>query len=407
MTGIVGQDPFSRSGTLGAFLSKGIDDNADANAITIASDESVTLSGDFIPSETLSNRNMVVNGGMQIWQRSDDITASDGSNEGYNSIDRWYFNFNSSCPGTLDIDRFADAPNGFSYSMRLKCNATGTPASSSTDYVLASTTLEAQDLQRLCYGTADAKVTTLSWYMKSVNFTTPIGIYLETFDGTKEYYHVNATPTTSWARYSVTIPKSTSATITNDNGAGLLIGFVLSGSTDGSLAEANDSSAWSTTQKIFRSNQTNFFSNTSNELYIAGLQFELGSNATPFEHKSYGDELRRCQRYYFKITNETGGENTFGVGVMDGTTACQWYTNFPVTMRIAPTAIETSGTAGDYSLRATHTVTCNGVPAHYHCTKQSAAGSAGIASGTYFTSRGGGILRAVDNDAYLAWSAEL
>ena len=220
MTGIVGQDPFSRSGTLGAFLSKGIDDNADANAITIASDESVTLSGDFIPSETLSNRNMVVNGGMQIWQRSDDITASDGSNEGYNSIDRWYFNFNSSCPGTLDIDRFADAPNGFSYSMRLKCNATGTPASSSTDYVLASTTLEAQDLQRLCYGTADAKVTTLSWYMKSVNFTTPIGIYLETFDGTKEYYHVNATPTTSWARYSVTIPKSTSATITNaSNGA--------------------------------------------------------------------------------------------------------------------------------------------------------------------------------------------
>ena len=340
MTGIVGQDPFSRSGTLGAFLSKGIDDNADANAITIASDESVTLSGDFIPSETLSNRNMVVNGGMQIWQRSDDITASDGSYEGYNSIDRWYFNFNSSCPGTLDIDKSTDTPSGFGSSMKLKCNATGTPAGSTTDFVLASTTLEAQDLQRLCYGTADAKVTTLSWYMKSVNFTTPIGIYLETFDGTKEYYHVNATPTTSWARYSVTIPKSTSATITNDNGAGLLIGFVLSGS-DGSVAEANDSSAWSTTQKVYRSNQTNFFASTSNELYITGLQFELGENATPYEHRSYGEELARCQRYYYKF--DTGGQH-FPLTNYWTSAVRRGHFEFPVVMRAAPIFSYVSGT---------------------------------------------------------------
>ena len=76
-------------------------------------------------------------------------------------------------------------------------------------------------------------------------------------------------------------------------------------------------------------------------------------------------------------------------------------------MRIAPTAIETSGTAADYSLRTTHTVTCSGVPAHYHCSKQSAAGSAGVSSGTHFITKGAAVLRAVDNDAYLAWSTEL
>ncbi len=282
--------------------------------------------------------NMIINGGMEVWQRSTDITASDGSNEGYNSIDRWYFNFNSSCPGTLDIDKSTDAPSGFGSSMRLKCNATGTPAGSSTDFVMASISLEAQDLQRLCYGSADAKVTTLSWYMKSVNFTTPISVSIETFDGTREFYHVNVSPTTSWARYSITIPKSTSATISNDTGAGLLIGFVLSGSTDGSLAEANDSSAWSTTQKTFRTNQTNFFASTSNELYITGLQFELGSSATPFEHRTYADELRRCQRYYEKSASD-GGSIAYATGTMSKSTQGTVFTNafFNEPKRATPT----------------------------------------------------------------------
>ena len=285
------------------------------------------------------SRNMVVNGGMEVWQRSTDITASDGSNEGYNSIDRWYFNFNSSCPGTLDIDKSTDAPSGFGSSMKLKCNATGTPAGSSTDFVMASTTLEAQDLQRLCYGSADAKVTTLSWYMKSVNFTTPISVSIETFDGTREFYHVNVSPTTSWARYSITIPKSTSATISNDNGAGLLIGFVLSGSTDGSLAEANDSSAWSTTQKTYRTNQTNFFASTSNELYITGLQFELGSNATPYEHRSYADELHNCQRYYLQF--DGGGQHIPYVNMWASSSNQRGQMMFPCQMRANPTWSDT------------------------------------------------------------------
>ena len=319
----------------------------DGTTILTTSDSGATITGELVPSTAYSHRNMIINGEMQVWQRSTDITASDGSNEGYNSIDRWYFNFNSSCPGTLDIDKSTDTPSGFGSSMKLKCNATGTPAGSSTDYVIAHTTLEAQDLQRLCYGTADAKVTTLSWYMKSVNFTTPIGIYLETFDGTKEYYHVNATPTTSWARYSVTIPKSTSATITNDNGAGLLIGFVLSGS-DGSVAEANDSSAWSTTQKVYRSNQTNFFASTSNELYITGLQFELGENATPYEHRSYGEELRRCERYYEKIYDgsecSSGVEMRIGSGFFWKQDQLQVIAPFRTRKRAVPTFEEVEGT---------------------------------------------------------------
>jgi len=334
-----------------------------AGNLTVAGNTTVTgnttITGDLVPSTPFSHRNVIINGGMQIWQRSTDITASDGSNEGYNSIDRWYFNFNSSCPGTLDIDKSTDTPSGFGSSMKLKCNATGTPAGSSTDFVLASTTLEAEDLQRLCYGTADAKVTTLSWYMKSVNFTTPISVSIETFDGTREYYHVNATPTTSWARYSVTIPKSTSATITNDNGAGLLIGFVLSGS-DGSVAEANDSSAWSTTQKVYRSNQTNFFASTSNELYITGLQFELGSNATPFEHRTNNDELIKCQRYYQRIGD--GWRACLGSGTT-GAWGCQL--PVPVPLRGVPTMTATAnwyhGSHNTYTNTAKETLTLSGI----------------------------------------------
>ena len=259
-----------------------------------------TMTGDLVPATPMSHRNMIINGGMQVWQRATDITASDQSNEGYNSVDRWYYNFNSACPGTLDIDRSTDTPDGFGYSMKLKCNATGTPVSSTSDFVTANMRVEAQDLQHLNYGSSSAKTTTLSWYMKSVNYTDPLTFSIQKPDGTAAYYLKSFTPTTSWARYSMTIPANTNAghTIANDNGVGFVIQITLSGSDGGSFERTGASSTWDTTYKEYINDIGNFFASTSNELYITGVQLELGSNATPFEHRSYGEELEKCKRYY-------------------------------------------------------------------------------------------------------------
>ena len=402
MTGIVGQDPFSRSGTLGAFLSKGIDDNADANAITIASDESVTISGDLVPSSQFSNRNVIYNGGMQIYQRG---AGSPGTSNGGFALDRWRYSTWGS-PGVVDVTQDSDVPSGQGFSSSLKMDVTTADTADAADSNGISMKFEGRDLQRFAKGVSGAKASTVSFWVKSPKTGVHI-VWLYDNDNNRQIsksYTVSSANT--WENHSVTFPGDTTGAWGNDVNESAQLTFVTMAGNDASSGTL--ATSWESYTPANRAvGQVNCMDHVDNNFYLTGVQWEVGENATPFEHQSYGDELRRCQRYYFKITNETGGENTFGVGVMDGTTACQWYTNFPVTMRIAPTAIETSGTAGDYSLRATHTVTCNGVPAHYHCTKQSAAGSAGIASGTYFTSRGGGILRAVDNDAYLAWSAEL
>ena len=295
-----------------------------------------TMTGDLIPATPLSNRNMIINGAMQIWQRKTSLTASDGSNEGYNSVDRWYFNFNSSHTGSIDVDKSGDTPDDFNgNSVQLKCASTGSPASGSTDLIEFQTKLEAQNLQHLSYGSSNAKTMTLSWYMKATAFTSPIAIQLLTVDGTVEYFTVNRTPTTSWARYSVTIPGSTSATISNDNGHGFTLSFILSGAQNNPFVQTADSTSWSTTVKTCQDDQGNFVSSTSNYLWITGVQLELGSSATPFEHRSYGDELARCQRYYF-LQVEGSGRNMGGLGWYYSSIEVQWVCSFPVTLRTSP-----------------------------------------------------------------------
>ena len=311
------------------------------NTITEATSGSgITFAKDVIPTTPLSHRNLIINGAFNIWQRSTDITASDGSNEGYNSVDRWYFNFNSACPGTLDIDRSTDTPDDFGYSMKLKCNATGTPVGSSADFVTANMRIEAQDLQHLSYGSSGAKVTTLSWYMKSVNYTDPITVSIQKPDGTAAYYLKSFTPTTSWARYTMTIPANTTSghTIANDNGVGFVVQIALSGSDGGSFEQTGASSSWGTTYKEYINDIGNFFASTSNELYITGMQLELGSVATPFEHRSYGEELRRCERYFQRPEFRQGFFG--GSGQIRGNTGtCFISYAFPVRMRATPGTI--------------------------------------------------------------------
>ena len=185
--------------------------------------------------------------------------------------------------------------------------------------------------------------------MKTTTYTGPISVNLFTDDGTAEYYSVSVTPTTSWARYTLTIPGSTTATINDDNGRGMFLQFVLAGNTSSSIAAATDSTAWSTTRSDFRNDVGNILSSTDNVFYLTGVQLEVGERATSFEHRSYGDELAKCQRYFqtsFTDNPGTGNTSNDGIVLAGGSTTGNSTTFLgPAHVQLAP------------NMRATPTVT--------------------------------------------------
>jgi hypothetical protein len=312
--------------------------STDDGGIAIDNSGHVQVDGVQLPTGgALSNRNLIINGAMNIAQRNTgSVTVSNSSNEGYSTVDRWFLNFNDAIGGAVSFTQSSDSPAGFANSAKITCSTTDT-SFSANQYVALNQRIEAQNLQMLSYGSSDAVSMTLSWYMKTTTYTGPISVVLFTDDGTAEYFAVSVTPTTSWARYSVTIPGSTTASINNDNGRGMYVQFVLAGNTSSSIASSSDSTAWSTTRADFRDDVGNILSSTSNVFFLTGVQLEVGEKETPFEHRSIGDELAKCHRYYQRYTSTTNEGFTIGVtGVFNTTTDAAHVFYFPVEMRAAP-----------------------------------------------------------------------
>ena len=274
-------------------------------------------------------RNLVINGAMRLSQRGTSaVTVSDGSNEGYTTVDRYYLNFNASIGGAIAVSQSTDTPSGFANSIKLDCTTANTSISG-TQMIDLQHRFEAQDLQQLGFGSSDAQSITVSWYMKAVSFSDNISVTLNTRDGTKEFFAKSFTPTTSWARYTMTVPGSTSATIDNNNGEGLRLSWVVAGSSSGTHAASSDSTAFSTTRADYRNDIGNLTASTDNELYITGVQLELGENASDFEHRSFGEELALCQRYFAELPSFSGPGT--------GTTDSRGMGSHVVQMRAAPT----------------------------------------------------------------------
>jgi hypothetical protein len=134
-------------------------------------------------------------------------------------------------------------------------------------------------------------------------------------------------------------------------------------------------------------------------------QLEVGSQATSFEYRQYQQELALCQRYYYKAFTSSLG--AFALGFVVNSTTAVGFTQFPVPLRIRPTALEQSGTATDYDVaHAAVATTFSAVPAYSSNTNEIyAQTNATVASG--LTAGQACVLRARNTSAYLAWSAEL
>jgi len=295
-------------------------------------------------SQIGGRRNLFYNPKMSVSQRATSVTGKTGG--GYLVCDRYYVTIYNA--GTWSLSQSTDVPTGEGFSNSFKFDCTTADASlASTDDVAFEQRFEGQDLQQLKKGTSNAETTILSFYVKS-NKTGTYNINLIDNDNSlrmiAKSYTINSANT--WERKEILIEGDTTGALGNDNGFSLLVQWKLatgSAQTSGSLQ-----TSWGTYDATKRAEgQVNLADSTSNEWYITGIQWELGT-ATPFEHRSFGEELALCQRYYAHY----GANNGYGrlaLGENATTTEAQNYIFPAVEMRTVPTMV-TSGNVNHYAL---------------------------------------------------------
>jgi len=291
-----------------------------------------------IPSTPSGRRNIVINGAMQVAQRGTSETSSATSNY---LVDR--FRSTNSGGQSLTYSQESDAPDGFANSLKIKVESTFTTGA--TDLLGIGQLIEGQDLQHLKKGTSGALATTLSFHIKS-NLTGNVAV--ELLDRDSAFRHivalVNISSANTWEYKTVTFPGDTSGALDDDNAASLDFHIYFgagSNATSGTLATSWASYVAGNRAAGLSLNSNNFGSSTDNFISITGVQLEVGSVATEFEHRSFGEELALCRRYFESSSFPSGtSSNTNKVtGVADDSSGLDFIQGFPFmeTKRVAPT----------------------------------------------------------------------
>ena len=274
-------------------------------------------------------KNYIYNGDTSLCQRATSVANIGNGDSGYHVQDRWYVQENGTTGGEVTMSRATEVPSGFQYSMKFDCT-TAESAVAADESWLFQQRLEGQDLYAWKKGTSDAVSVTLSFWVNATKTGTNI-VRLDDNNNTRHIaksYTVNSSNT--WEHKTITYAGDTTGVWNRDNATSLQILFYLaagSNYTSGTLATswaANDA----TNAAV---GQVNNLDSTSNNFHITGIQLELGTTATEFQHETYGENLTRCQRYYQSLAaNATTYIPTLS-------SYPRFFVNFPVTMRAAPT----------------------------------------------------------------------
>tara|TARA_B100000963_G_scaffold212832_1_gene185463 strand:- start:39 stop:1181 length:1143 start_codon:yes stop_codon:yes gene_type:complete len=301
----------------------------------------------------LSNRNIIVNGDMRVAQRSvGPIAVSDNNNEGYQTIDRMRFGFGNSAAGACNISQSTDAPTTLGFTKSHKTDVTTVNTTASGQQVIQMFyRIEGQDIRNSGWNhLSSSSFLTLSFYFKTTKTgTSKLPIMFRTRHGTNYYYVKNVTVTdpTNWNRYTVTIPGNSNIQIDDANTVGMDINFTYYSGPD---KDTSSEGSWGSTNAYSTSDSTNYFDSTSNDMFITGIQLESGDTATSFEHRSYGDELQRCQRYCYAAVADGSIDNyaPLANGRFYNASDAQFNIFFPVTMRYPPTLDSATTAAGTF-----------------------------------------------------------
>ena len=361
--------------------------NTGAVVTGICTATSFSGSGEGLTRTTqLSHRNLIINGDMRISQRATS-SSNVGAGSGYSVMDR--FKTNNDLPSgvsNLTLSQDSDAPTGFSKSYKVTPNQAGTLADS--DRFFLTTSLEAQEIKNSGWNYTDSNSKlTLSFYIKS-NLTGIVSLEINSPDSPSTKRHFRSTVTinsaNTWERKTVTITGDSQLVFDDNVDAGLHItwqyasgpnfssGTHVTGSWDTNAVAGNRSS----------SSNINIYSNTSNFVSLTGVQLEVGE-LTPFEHRSFHDELSRCQRYFQQVKGHSDMVCA-GPGRSNGTTNAPFTIPLSVPLRASPTVNACAWavfTATNQSNSASQTPSVTKWDAHNNVLTCQLAGLSGMTNG--------------------------
>tara|TARA_B100000085_G_C18534435_1_gene509357 strand:+ start:373 stop:1542 length:1170 start_codon:yes stop_codon:yes gene_type:complete len=311
----------------------GIRSNGDTsgnNAITLADNNTCTAN-----ITNRSNRNKIVNGAMRLSQRGTTFSPT-GTDQIY-TLDRFQHVATSGVSWDATVTQDSSAPDGFLKSYKVTPDSTNTPSGGGNAVIRYK--VEGQDIQDLAYGTSSAKSLTISFYAKTGSensgdqYTLCLFYFRQNGDG--KTVTVSFTPTSTWQRFSFTFAGDTDSSygIRNSEDMGMSIQWVLAAGSDDIKAAM---STWTVDGTYFRgvTGQDNFNDNTNNEFYLTGVQLEVGSTMTDFEHKLFTEDQAQCHRYYYEIAPPVA-EATIG-DMINFDSVDHMNLRFPVEMRVEP-----------------------------------------------------------------------
>lgn len=316
--------------------------SAGSPAIVLASDGTATAQLSSVNGGPLAGaRNRVINGDMRIDARNNG--ASVNTSLSY-PVDRFRQDFAGG--GVITAQRSTTAPAGFTNSVSLTVS-TADSSIAAGDYYLLQHRIEGFNTADFGFGAVGASTVTLSFWVRS-SVTGAYAGSLRNDNDTRSYvftYTINAANT--WEYKTLSVAGDTTGTWNTANATGISIIFSLgSGSTF-----TGSAGSWSGTNLIHATGATQWIANSGATFFLTGLQLEAGSIATPFERRSYGQELALCQRYYFALPATIGGAVNPTGSAAQVSTSVQW----PVFMRATPTTAATGGQAINQIFKSTQT----------------------------------------------------
>ena len=350
-------------------------------------------------------KNLIINGEHKIWQRGSSTQSPAGTGLIFGS-DRWMLE--EGCGELVaTISRSADTPDGegFQYSAQINVD-NAESAISGGDYAQYMYFVEGYDAAHLEWGTAHAKPATLSFWFK----TTIAGdhyVVINSSGGVDTWSTSIHSPANVWKKHVVTINPPQSGTWLNDERRGIEIRIGLCNSASVAVTTWDTWYHGGGAYNGFSTSHSNLILTSANKAWLTGVQFEEGNIATPFEFRSFAEELALCQRYFVRMDGSSGGIST-GDGAI--ATLAMWSSDaaygpifLPGEMRVAPSLSDWSNLVW-YNKGNTWTVTSGNIHFAGSCTNRVELRIRNVTNGTAGEA---GWLRVNSAGGYMVFNSKL